>query len=85
MTMLRYAELDPHTTIPDSVDFNERIVPMLVRTWLDDYDCRTPRNDIVVVALNLFLVSRAAAAGGLLAAFAIRITIRGFAFRGAFS
>ena len=71
MTMLRYAELDPHTTIPDSVDFNEQIVPMLVRTWLDDYDCRTPRNDIVTVSGHGFSHLFDIASGRLIAAWGV--------------
>jgi hypothetical protein len=47
--MLSYPGLDQLLAGMQGTGFSERIVPMLVRTWLADYDQRAPGNDVVAV------------------------------------
>jgi hypothetical protein len=52
--MLTYPGLHQLLTAPGPVDFGNRIEPILVRSWLDDYECVMPANEIVTVRTHGF-------------------------------
>jgi hypothetical protein len=52
--MLNYPRLHHLLNARQPVDYEGRVVPVLVAAWLDDYDARTPKSEVVTVKAQGF-------------------------------